>query len=247
METDFNERIDRFLREQMSPEENEAFLRDLETDDALRKEAQLRALMIQELHDRQARQDADIIAEVVADKKAARKTRVIRMLKWVGSVAAVLLLVFGVHTFLSDSEHGTDYIALADKYYDETPEPTFRSGLTDADKELYELFRQVRESHYNPPVRHHNGVQQSLHVRESCDMTPVISRLQAIYDHRDSEYAYQVNGNDVRIAWYLALAYLKNNQPDKAAGLLRVIIQDDKGTDLADKAKELLKRMKNEE
>ena len=226
METDFNERIDRFLREQMSPEENEAFLRDLETDDALRKEAQLRALMIQELHDRQAKQDADIIAEVVADKKATRRTRVIRMLKWVGSVAAVLLLVFGVHTFLPDSEHGTDYIALADKYYSETPEPTFRSGLTDADKELYELFRQVRES---------------------CDMTPVISRLQAIYDHRDSEYAYQVNGNDVRIAWYLALAYLKDNQPDKAAGLLRVIIQDDKGTGLADKAKELLKKMKNEE
>lgn len=225
METDFNERIDRFLLEQMSPEENETFLRDLETDDALRKEAQLRALMIQELHDRQARQDADIIAEVVADKKATRKTRVIRMLKWVGSAAAVLLLVFGVHTFLPDSEHETDYIALADKYYSETPTPTFRNGLTDADKELADLFGMVGKS---------------------SDMTPVISRLQAIYDHRNSEYAYQVNGNDVRIAWYLALAYLKDNQPNKASGLLRLIIVDDKGTDIAVMAQELLNAITKE-
>ena len=93
MVTDNNDRIEKFLWEQMTPEENEAFLRDLETDGALRKEARLRALMIQELHDRQAEQDAAIIAEVLADKKgAARKARIIRLVKWVGSVAAVLPL-----------------------------------------------------------------------------------------------------------------------------------------------------------
>ncbi len=225
METDFNERIDRFLLEQMSPEENETFLRDLETDDALRKEAQLRALMIQELHDRQARQDADIIAEVVADKKATRKTRVIRMLKWVGSAAAVLLLVFGAYTFLFDTETRTDYIALADKYYNETPAPTSRGNLTDADKEIADLFCQVGKSK---------------------DMTKVITRLQAIYDLRDTEYAYQVGGNDVRIAWYLALACLKDNQTERATALLRVIIRDDKGTGFTGMAQELLNTISKE-
>lgn len=219
MEKDYNERIDRFLMEQMSPEENEAFLRDLQTDDALRKEAQLRALMIQGLHDRQARQDADIIAEVVADKKAVRKAQGIRMVKWIGAVAAMLVLVVGAYTLLFGTGDEADYIALADKYYSETPAPTYRGGLTDADKELDELF---------------------CLVGKSDDMSPVISRLQEIYDHRYAEYAYQEGGNDVRIAWYLALAYLKDDQPGKAAPLLRTIIADDKGTGIAVVAQELL-------
>ena len=226
MTTDNNEQIDKFLWEQMSPKENEAFMRDLETNASLRKEAQLRALMIQELHDRRAEQDAAIIAEVLADKKgAARKARIIRLVKWVGSAAAVLVLFYGVYSALSHTGDERDYIAMADRYYSETPAPTLRSDLTDADKELADLFNQVGSS---------------------SDMPSVISRLQTIYDHLDSEYAYTANGNDVRIAWYLALAYLKDNQPDKAAGLLRTIIHDDKGTDLGGKAQELLNNMKEE-
>ena len=210
----------------MSPEENEAFLRDLETDASLRKEAQLRALMIQELHDRQAQQDADIIAEVLADKKkASRSARIIRLMKWVGAVAAVLVLAFGIYTSLSDIEDENNYIALADRYYSETPTPTFRSDQTDADQELAYLFRQVG-----------NG----------RDMKSVITKLQSIYGHLDSEYAYTTNGNDVRIAWHLALAYLKDNQPDKAVWLLRTIVQNDKGINLADKAQELLNKIEKE-
>lgn len=225
MATDNSERIDKFLREQMTPEENEAFMREMETDEALRHEVQLTALLIQELHERQAREDADIIAEVVATRKAARKARIVRMVKWVGSVAAMLLLIFGVYLYQSGSDDGARYVALADRYYTETPAPTFRNGQTDADEELADLFRQVGES---------------------SDMSSVISRLQAIYDNLDSDYAYRTNGNDVRIAWHLALAYLKDNQPSKATPLLHLIIADDKGTDLGMKAQALLNDITNE-
>ncbi len=219
MATDNSDRIDRFLREQMTPEENDAFLRDLETDEALRKEAQLTALMIQELHERQAKQDAEIIEEVVASRKQSKKARIIRMMKWAGSIAALLLLLFGVYIYQSDKSSETDYIALADRFYQETAAPNFRGGVTDADEELTNLFDQVGNSD---------------------DIPGVISRLQDIYDHLDTEYAYRANGNDIRIAWYLALAYLKDKQPDKATLLLRTIIQDDKGTELGANAKELL-------
>ena len=225
MATDNSERIDKFLREQMTPEENEAFMREMETDEALRHEVQLTALLIQELHERQAREDADIIAEVVATRKAARKARIVRMVKWVGSVAAMLLLIFGVYLYQSGPDDGARYVALADRYYTETPAPTFRNGQTDADEELTDLFRQVGES---------------------SDMSSVISRLQAIYDNLNSDYAYSTNGNDVRIAWHLALAYLKDNQPSKATPLLHLIIADDKGTDLGMKAQALLNDITNE-
>lgn len=219
MATDNSERIDRFLREQMSTEENEAFLHDLEADRALREDAQLTALMIQELAARQKAKDAEIISEVIAAKKSAQRAKVVRLVKWVGSVAAMLVLVFGVYAYLSEKPEQADYIALADHYYQETPAPTFRSGDTDADKELSDFFSQVGKSD---------------------DISDVITRLQFIYDHLDSEYAYRANGNDIRITWYLALAYLKDNHPDKATKLLQTIVQDDKGTDLGDIAKNLL-------
>ena len=43
---DNSERIERFLKEQMSPEENDASLNDLKSDKDLREEAQMMALMI---------------------------------------------------------------------------------------------------------------------------------------------------------------------------------------------------------
>lgn len=225
MATENSERIDKFLREQMTSEENEAFLHDMETDEALRKEVQLTALMIRELHERQTREDADIIAEVVTGRRSDRKAQIVRMAKWVGSVAAMLLLVFGIYLYQSGSSNEIDYIALADKYFTETPASTFRGGQTDADEELSDLFAQVGSR---------------------ADIAPVVSRLQVIYDHLDSEYAYRANGNDIRIAWHLALAYLKDRQPDKATPLLQTIVADDKHTDLGLKAQALLNDLEDE-
>ena len=79
MATDNTERIDKFLRDQMTPEEIDAFLRDMELDEELRKEAQLTALMIQDLQERQAERDSEIIEEVVASKK---KAKIVRMVRW---------------------------------------------------------------------------------------------------------------------------------------------------------------------
>ena len=52
---DNSERIDKFLKKQMTPEENKKFLEDLKLDKVLRKEAQMTVLMIQELQERQAK------------------------------------------------------------------------------------------------------------------------------------------------------------------------------------------------
>ena len=86
MATDNTERIDKFLRDQMTPEEIDAFLRDMELDEELRKEAQLTALMIQDLQERQVKRDSEIIEEVVASKK---KAKIVRMVRWTVSIAAI--------------------------------------------------------------------------------------------------------------------------------------------------------------
>lgn len=222
METDHSERIERFLRNQMTPEENEAFLQDMNQDESLRKEAQLTALMIHDLQERQEKRDAEIMDEVVAAKK---KARIVRMARWVAAVAAVFVLVVGVYLYQAKFAHeddGSRYLALAEQYYDQTPKSVFRGGNLDVEHELDSLFVQVRKSK---------------------DMTATIERLQTFCKNVDAEYAYHVNGNDVRIKWFLALAYLKDNQKDKAVQLLRVIVKDDKGTDLKEQAEKLLKEI----
>ena len=219
MATDNTERIDKFLRDQMTPEETDAFLRDMELDEELRKEAQLTALMIQDLQERQAERDSEIIEEVVASKK---KAKIVRMVRWTVSIAAIFLLLFGVYTYQSifTKEDGTTYIALADKYYNQTPKALFRSGANDLEHELDSLFAKVGTSE---------------------EMTSTINRLQEIHESIDSVYVYSVNGNDVRIKWFLALAFLKDGQKGKATELLSTIVKDDKGTYLKEEAEQLLK------
>jgi hypothetical protein len=219
MATDNTERIDKFLRDQMTPEETDAFLRDMELDEELRKEAQLTALMIQDLQERQAERDSEIIEEVVASKK---KAKIVRMVRWTVSIAAIFLLLFGVYTYQFNftKEDGTTYIALADKYYNQTPKALFRSGANDLEHELDSLFAKVGTSE---------------------EMTSTINRLQEIHESIDSVYVYSVNGNDIRIKWFLALAFLKDGQKGKATELLSTIVKDDKGTYLKEEAEQLLK------
>lgn len=195
--TDHSERIDRFLKNQMTPEENEAFLHDLDSDEELREQAQITALMIQELQERQAKEDAEIIEEVLASKK---KAKVISMVKWVGSIAAIFILLFGA-TQLWNKQPDTN--ALFTEYYTPYNPSSVRGGDDEAvKKELAELYNKV-------------GTEK--------DITSIIARLQTIYDNIQlnsndySDYSYYKND----IAWYLALAYIKNNNVGKAEELLK--------------------------
>ena len=90
---DNSERIDKFLKKQMTPEENKKFLEDLKLDKVLRKEAQMTVLMIQELQERQAKEDAEIIEDILVSKKRAKTISIVR---WSLSIAAMFILIFGV-------------------------------------------------------------------------------------------------------------------------------------------------------
>lgn len=199
---DNTERIDKFLHEQMTPEENEAFLGDLRTDKELRDEAQAMAILIKEMKKEQAKQDAEIIEEVLAQKKRAR---IIRLTKWVGSIAAMLVLVLG-GTLLLNRPSETDQ--LFQEYYTSYTITPSKGGDDEAIKEeLATLYNMV-------------GTEK--------DVTPIIDRLQTIYDNIQSnnedylDYGYYEND----IAWYLALAYIKDHNLDKARDLLKPLADD---------------------
>jgi hypothetical protein len=215
---DNSERIERYLREQMTPEENDAFLNELRNDKDLREEAQMMALMIKGMKEEQARQDAEVIEGVrkglaaasiglggTTPSSPAPKPQIFT-LRRIFSIAAIFILIFGASLLWnkqSDSE------ALFNEYYSSyTLQGTSRGCDSDVEKELAILFDQVGTTE---------------------DITPVINKLQTIYDSIDSEYEYSLYADD--ITWYLALAYLKDGKPEKAKELLKPLA--DNGNDLA--------------
>lgn len=200
--TDYSERIDKFLKDQMPPEENEAFLQDLNNNEELREQAQMTALMIQELQERQAKEDSEIIEDVLKSKK---KAKTIRMVRWTLSIAAMFILLFGATT-LWNRPSNTE--VMFNEYY--TPfvyQPDRSGGDETIKKELAELYNKV-------------GTEK--------DITPIIARLQTIYDGIQSnsdDYAdYSYYEND--IAWYLTLAYIKDNNINKAKELLQPLVDN---------------------
>lgn len=203
---DNSERIERFLREQMSPEENEAFLNDLKNDKDLREEAQMMALMIKEMKEEQIKQSGKLTEDVLAEEKQAKTARIISMVRWPLSIAAMFILIFGA-TLLWNRQSDTD--ALFTEYYSSyTLQGESRGSDSEVEKELAMLFNQV-------------GTEK--------DISTVIDKLQKIYDSVDSEYEYSLYTDD--IAWYLALAYLKVDKPEKSKELLKPLAEN--GNDLA--------------
>jgi hypothetical protein len=203
---DNSERIERFLREQMSPEENDAFLNDLKNDKDLREEAQMMALMIKEMKEEQIKQSGKLTEDVLAEEKQAKTARIISMVRWPLSIAAMFILIFGA-TLLWNRQSDTD--ALFTEYYSSyTLQGESRGSDSEVEKELAMLFNQV-------------GTEE--------DISTVIDKLQKIYDSVESEYEYSLYAND--IAWYLALAYLKVDKPEKSKELLKPLAEN--GNDLA--------------
>ena len=197
MTQDNYDRLERYLKEQMTPEESNTFLNDLRNDKELREEAQMTALMIKEMKEEQAKQDAEIINEVLSSQKRAK---IVTLVRRTLSIAAIFLLTFGAMT-LWNRQSDTD--ALFEQYY-ESPEAFSPRGEEDDDvkQELTNLFIQV-------------GTEK--------DVTPIINRLQTIYDNiqaRNEEYA-EYRYSQSKIAWYLALAYIKNQNLEKAKELLK--------------------------
>ena len=218
---DNSERIDRFFREQMSLEERNAILEDLKNDKELREEAQITALLIQELKEERSKQEQEIAQEIRREKSFIASRRVIY---WVGSIAALFVLFFGSVRFYQmrqmDNLYG-EYYVLAPDYEQASGNSRSANDDEEVKTQLADLFNQVGTTE---------------------DVTPTIQKLQSICDSIDSEYEYSRYANDIR--WYLALAYLKDHQKDKSIELLRIIVRNNPDFDVEQKkAKDLLKEL----
>lgn len=241
---EMDERIERFLRGQMTPEEETQFHEDINNNPDLREQALVVSSLIKGLRFSEFISDYSVIRSVqkqseeplrhcgmeIADdeeetppEEPKKPNNLRRLIIWSSSIAAALALVIG-YNFYAESARYAQVNEMLSPYYEHYDPTSLSRG--DADSvtiaHLYTLFNRIQEEK---------------------DMKGIIAELEPIYESIESDFIYYPYAND--IAWNLALAYVKAGEKDKAISVLETIVHDNEETPIADRAKALIETLKS--
>ena len=226
---DIDERIEAFLRGEMTADEETAFRQEIKTNPELRDRAKAMTSLIRSLQAKNTAKERAIIenTERGAKIKIADKSRMRPILWLVCSVAAVIAVIFVFYPRMSPmSPSRDDRYALLDAtvspYYTEYDMSDISRGDVDSATivHLYGLFTQIQENR---------------------NMSDIIKELEPIYNSLEDDFTYNAYAND--IAWNLALAYVKDDQIDKAIPILQKLKADNPDTPIFSKSDELIKEL----
>lgn len=147
------------------------------------------------------------------------KNRARALLWWATSIAAVFAIFFGY----SKDKRYNELSALVSPYYTEYSMDKYARGDLDSTTvaNLYTLFNNISEQR---------------------NMSTIIEALETIYANLDSDFTYSAYAND--IAMNLALAYIKDDQTDKAIPILEKLEKDNPDTPIAAKVQDILTKLK---
>lgn len=196
---DIDERIDRFLRGKMTPEEEASFKQDLENDADLKERAVSQAFLVKSMQMTGKLPDMTLTAGGNAYPVAASKSL---WKKFAYAAAAIAILVICCVPLVK-YHHST---SLAEEYLS-TSHVTYmvnRGGDSLTQVEVNEIC---------------------LAVKSKKDLSENISRLQDIKNEIEkdplSKYAYY----EYDVTWYLSLAYLEKGKRRAAIKILEDYIQ----------------------
>ena len=209
-----DERVEAFLRGEMSEEEEAIFKQEIRSNPELRNRAMAMTSLLRGLQTKNTAKEKAIVKEVTT------KSRVRPILWWVTSIAAVLAIFFGIY-----KDHRYRILdATVSPYYTEYDMNDVSRGDLDSATiaHLYDLFTQIQESR---------------------SVSDIIKELEPIYKSLDDNFTYNAYAND--ISWNLALAYVKNDQTDKAIPILEKLKKDNPDTPIYSRADELINKLQD--
>lgn len=220
---DFDERIEKFLRGEMTQEEEKVFKSDLKTNEELRMRAEAISALVRGMKRKGRNEDSSILTDVSANstnKKSVpvsnNKSKVfsLKHFAWVCSIAASIIIIYNVFS-------GSDEAIDLTPYYIEYGNNVVR-GEEDslAICQLTNLFEGIKSA-------------------EDC--SKCVEQLETIYLSLDTDYTYRSHSDE--IAMYLALGYIKCNRKDEAKKVLQALIDDNPYGNVSKKADELLKSL----
>lgn len=200
---DRDERISRYLKGQMSIQEETEFLADMESDEQLKQDAIAKARLVKGM----AQVDYELIQELknAPEEKITSSLRPHRILfrkpiTWISAAASVAVLLFAGYK-------GYDYYdttRLGMKYATVIPMETLVRGDTEStvDQELQTLFE---------------------NVVERKDLSATTKRLSELWEISNQETYNDYTDYSPYIGWYLAIGYLEDYKKEKAKDVLRTM------------------------
>ena len=208
-----DERIDAFIRGEMTVEEEATFKSEIQADPQLRSQVLATVSLIRGIRNQNAEKEKTILQKY-------SHNRVRSVLLWACSIAAVFAILFGY----SKDRRYNELSGIISPYYTEYSMSEISRGDVDSATvaHLYTLFNNIKE-------------QRSV--------TDIIKELEPIYAALDTDFTYNAYAND--IAWNLALAYIKNDQVDKAIPVLEKLEKDNPDTPISTQAENLLRAIKS--
>ena len=217
---EMDERIELFLRGEMSIEEEARFRKELKTNSELREHARAISALLKGIQAEGTQHDQEIISEVTTNK---HPNNIRRIALWIASAAAVLGLYFG-YSYHAENVRLAQVNEKLTPYYVHYDIDALSRGETDSVTiaHLYSLFNRIPEE---------------------TDMTDIIAELEPIYQSLDSDYTYYPYSNDV--AWNLALSYVKAGEDEKAIVILNEVCASNPASPIEGKAEKLLKTLKS--
>lgn len=207
------DRINRYFRGEMTPEEEALFEADLANDETLMRQAEAMARMIKGMETVGCEQDKMMIEKM----KASSNRQWIHTVKWL-SMAASFALFFAIGYYVYDySRIGN----LGKEYASTFPVTTIVRGEENEDvaNKLTVLFDNVAKGE---------------------DLGNTIVQLSKLWELSQSDTYNEYTNYAPYIGWNLAIAHLRNHEKNKAKKVLEEMAKDyPEGTAMGDKVIEL--------
>ena len=223
----FDDLTNRFLKKQLTSEEEAQYLNKLKEIPALRKRAQVIALAVEQMGEVSKEASRDLIGRIGKQSEAAfrrvaqlpaKQVRLWpRVARYAAAASVIFFVGFGGYKYYQYDQT----ISLGVEYY-QPIDGIYRSPEDNTIKELSNVFK---------------------NVETGDNLTETIEQLTKFYTLAKSDEYSDYSLYTVDIAWNLAIAHLKDNNRKAAIKILEEIIQDNQGKAIADKAAELIKKI----
>lgn len=233
---EFDTKVDKFLRHQMTAEEEQAFKVEIALDPEKKNRARITALMVKTMQQEGLKHDQNIINDIRAltetqfRKTLGLKPRVFnlwsRIVKYSVAACVVGIISFVGYRYYEYNQTvslgNSQYLA----YVSDISEMSSVRGTTDVAtyKELNRLF---------------------ANVKEGKDLKDTIEELEALYENSSVEDSVYKEFLD-DISWNLAIAYLKNGEREKPIPILEGMVKRNVDyPDISQPIQKLIEQIKN--
>ena len=256
---EFDERIDRYLRNQMDAAERAAFEQEVDNNQELRERLVATAMFVKGISHagmkREGQAQLDAIRQLSREEllQAAQVKKpgspMWTFMKWASSIAAIAIMVYGLYLYWpSASMQNAEQVIVAEK----TPVEQ-KVNKKPARPLLARLADEFNKPFDNEPDEF-ASIRQQIKKGNSKNMMAIVQDIDRVewptarHGSKGADDDEEIknttdNFNDCS-HWYKALAYLKANDKESAIKELNELIEDGHNDILIERATDLLKKLK---